>query len=174
MMRARGGLTLVEMLIALAIMGVLFAGLAYMQVTSMRGSATSRAAADAKGEANRVLERVVEDVVFVDTSTDPDTFNFESYYDACGPNGTGGDECDGSTAAGDLEGFERDPNVETTWSIEPVPGTSIEQEGVLSIAVTSRHDRGANITLGSAISCYDVFPSPTATTPEPCPTPTTP
>lgn len=174
-MRSGRGLTLVEILIAIAIIGAMFAGLAYLQLTNVRGSAISRFAADAKGEANRVLEQVVEQVVKVDTSKDPDHYYFEDYYDACGPEADPRQTefCEGSTA--DLTSFESDPNVDSTWWIGPVPGSSqIEKEGVLSIAVTSAHDRGAAITLGSAISCYDVFPSPTSTAPAPCPTPASP
>lgn len=86
--RRRSGFSLIEMLIALAVIGIAFAALALVQVSNLRASSRTRLATDVKAVANQVLEQKMGKVLRVDesnTSTDCST----SYGDEEETDGSG-------------------------------------------------------------------------------------
>ncbi|MEJ2358698.1 MAG: type II secretion system protein [Deinococcales bacterium] len=186
-MRRAKGLTIVEVLIALAVIAVAFAALAYAQLTSLKASSRSRLTSEAKTVAENVLEDRVKDVLKVDTSstlasqfndgtsTHPKEFFFVDYYYGCptvetiqNPTGTrsavntGEIECTGTT-----QRTVQDGTVDATWTIDGESGPL--GEGVIDISVTAKHSAGPSVTVSDRVSCYDVYPSPTIDTPAPCP-----
>lgn len=164
------GFTLIEVLIALAVIGVAFGALALSQVNNMRASVTARLATETKAAANQVLEGLMADVL-VTTGAAPNlTFAFNDYYWSCPtavtpaagamPVATSR-TCTGTTSVGD---------VTVTHAIAGLAG--VRGEGVLGITVTATHaHRGQTLTIGDRVTCYDIYPSPTSTAPEPCPEP---
>ena len=96
----RKGLTLVEVLVTLVIMGIAFAALLTSQLANLRASAQARFATDAKAAAVQVLERRSAEVLkseivpalspYKDAPLDPDnpsgnwrSFYFVDYYFSC-------------------------------------------------------------------------------------------
>lgn len=204
MTHRQSGLTLVELMIALAIIGIAFLALAMTQVNHLRASSRSAVATQVKTSANHILEAVSADVLkAVDVGSTSATyydqvdtqngahlsFKFIDYYGLCAPAAnhaglrTGSDlrdpvvggeppvadnkvlECSGSTTDGP---------VSVTWDIgSPTSATTYDAEGTLDVTVTAT-DKNITLTVGTAITCYDVYPSPKKATPKPCPTPATP
>lgn len=76
--RTRQGLSLIEMLIALAIISIAFGALALVQVSNLRASSRSRLTTDAKAVANQVLEKEMSQVLKVDEVTAPGDANCNS------------------------------------------------------------------------------------------------
>mgnify|MGYP003519293234 CR=1 FL=1 len=162
----RKGLTLVEVLVTLVIMGIAFAALLTSQLANLRASAQARFATDAKAAAVQVLERrsaeVLKSVYFVD------------YYFSCptrvapSPKQRGGSVANlrpGLTCSGTETIF----GIPVAWDIRGENG--ILGEGVVTVVVTATHPRGPKVTLGRRVTCYDVYPSPTQDQPAPCPPP---
>ncbi|MFW8120702.1 type IV pilus modification PilV family protein, partial [Klebsiella pneumoniae] len=89
----REGLTLVETLIALAVVGIAFGALLLSQVSNLRASAQSRYATDAKAAAVRVLEAKSAEVLkseiltppspYIDDSQTNRSFYFVDYFYRC-------------------------------------------------------------------------------------------
>ncbi|MEX2535364.1 MAG: type II secretion system protein [Trueperaceae bacterium] len=168
-MRGQSGFSLIEVLIALAVIGIAFAAMALIQITNIKASVSSRLLTETKAAANRVLEERMAAVLVV-TGTSPNLhFDFHDWYWSClnpqnppsGPTPVDrSDECTGSVPVDD---------VDVNYVIAAEGG--ILGEGVLTITVTAVHDGGQTITIGDRVTCYDVFPSPTSTAPEPCPQP---
>lgn len=166
------GLTLVEVLLALVVVGIAFAAMAYIQTTNLRMTTNARLSTEAKAAANLVLESVMSRVL--ETTIDGSGnkhFAFNDYYWSCPTQLTplpgalpvvSRPECSGSETVG---------NVRVTYSIAGESG--IDGEGVLTVTVTAEHTQGSQLlTLGDRVTCYDVYPSPTSLAPEPCPKPT--
>ncbi len=177
MMRSVRGFTLAEVLIALAVIGVAFGALALTQVTNLRASVTAQTATETKAAANLVLEDILAEVLTTgDVSAGE--FDFAYYYWNCPssvtpPPGTtivNPDPplpCQGDRTINEDERSE----VEVAYAI--VGESGILGEGVLTITVTATHEAsGQRLTIGDRVTCYDVYPSPTSTAPEPCPVPT--
>ena len=179
----RQGLTLLETLIALAVLGIAFGALLMSQLSSLRVSAQSRYATDAKAAAVRVLEQQSAEVLKSEILTPPDpkiddpatgrSFYFVDYYYRC-PTQVNPPLALRGGSAGNLrgvtcEGQGREGNVHVDWKILGEDG--ILGEGVVTIVVTAQHDRGPKVTVGLRVTCYDVYPSPTNDKPAPCPPP---
>lgn len=169
------GFTLPEVLIALVIITIAIGSLALVQVNNLRSSVTSRLATDTKVAANQTLELLMADVLRTDPKADPtrpaaDDFAFYHYYWTCPtpqtpPSGPAAVQqtCRDKTTIGD---------VDVAWVIRGESG--ILGEGVLSITVTAEHkQRQQRLTIGDRVTCYDVYPTPASTAPEPCPRATT-
>ncbi len=194
-MRRTAGLTIVELLIALAIIAVAFAALGFAQLTSLRASSHSKLASEAKTAAADKLESLDSQILkVVDASTsssytdrsypDPSTggttyesFYFIDYYYSCPSvisssywatstrTALRGVACTGSSSK-----TVQDGTIGTNWSIKGETGPN--GEGVIDITVTSTHSAGPSVTVSDRLSCYDVYPSPTIDVPAPCPVPT--
>lgn len=184
----RSGLSLIEVLIALSIIGIAFVALALSQLTSLRASVDSRFVTEAKAAGSQVLEQQMAEVLRVETRDEQDSytdqvrfddygnpryqsFYFIDYYYQCPTSDTTNAprdsfrtvDCDGQTQ---MDG-ER---IAADWSIAGEGG--VLGEGIITVTVTAKHEQGTSITLVDVITCYDVYPSPTNDTPKPCPTPT--
>lgn len=189
-MRDKSALTLIEILVALALIGIVFAALAALQVQTVRASATARDVTQVKAEANRLLERILDVTTGVSTSTNPGLtdYAFSDYYVVCILEGDATaisnaypgyvatdfdlDVPCGDTDSGSTIGFTAEARMNSDWSINPVPGGGVLAEGVMLLSVTTVHDDGSPaVTLGSAITCYDFFSGANAEVPEPCPVP---
>lgn len=139
----RRGFTLLEVLLALAIIGVAFGVLAATQVTTLGVTAESRRASDATGFANGELERAVQAVLL----------DFAGTVSAC--------------AAGCLEthGSGGGRFVGTTTT-EPV-GSGYLDAGLMRVTVTLTAP--APVSFTRLVSCIDVHPAPSIAAPFPCP-----
>jgi len=186
-MRLARGLTVIEVLIALAVIAVAFAALAYAQLTSLKASSRSRITSEAKTVAENVLEDQLKQVLHVDTtisatspyndgtSTSPKEFYFVDYYWGCSSsvsikNPSGNRSAVNSSVVQCTDTVQRnvqDGTIDATWTIAGESGPL--GEGVIDITVTGNHSAGASVTVSDRVSCYDVYPSPTIDTPAPCP-----
>jgi type II secretory pathway pseudopilin PulG len=187
-MHKPGGISIVELLVALAIIGIAFVPLVLSQLASLRASAQTGLASQVKAAATAELEGQTALVLQVESPPSNNnlrddisankSFYFVDYFYACpnpaislpspAPSNSSrtalrtGINCDnGSGTTHNL--------ITTRWNV--ARETGIVGEGLLTITVTSTHSRGPTITLVNRISCYDVFPSPTSNAPAPCPTP---
>ncbi|WP_279231542.1 type II secretion system protein [Thermus thalpophilus] len=167
------GLTIVEVLIALAILGVAFGALLLNQLSSLRTSTRMRLVTEIKSTLSQVLEAQAASIVAKNgASVAP--FNFYDYYWGC-PSPVANAQsivgrplnsvaCTGSTTLG---------RVRVAWTISGEGG--IPGEGVILLQAAASIPSLANsprVTLVKRVSCYDVYPSPTKDAPAPCPTPT--
>lgn len=199
--RAREGLSVIEMLIALAIIGIAFGALALVQVSNLRASSRSRLTTDVKAVANQVLEKQMGQVLRVDQVTAPgnsdcavatadeiDTsggtttykcFWFTDYYWQC-PSLSGGagwtSYYQGTRTALRTVTCSRSytsttANGDVAVTVNIQGGNGVPGEGLLNVSVTAKHALGPSITLGDTVTCYDVYPSPAVNTPAPCPEP---
>lgn len=185
-MRGRNdGVTLIELVLALALMGIIFAVLASVQLRSVQASAMSRDSTLLKTEANRVLERMVFKTTRRKPDSTPsdysdDTYYYDDFVAACAEDGCDKTALDEANLT--IDGIAPSDHVDISMWIEvPSPGsfdpdgdgigfTMQDTGGILLLSVRATHTvRGTSVTLGSAISCYDVFPTPVATAPDPCP-----
>jgi prepilin-type N-terminal cleavage/methylation domain-containing protein len=182
--KSQAGLTIVELLIALVVIGVAFTALAMSQLSSLRASAGTRLVSETKAHANQVLEDQMAAILQVDAvakgsqydDSDPGaaagrSFHFIDYYYRCPsavtpPLGTRANlrnvTCSGNVTSADNL-------ITSTWSVVGEGGPL--GEGSIVVTVSAVHQRGPRLTLLNRITCYDVYPSPTATAPKPCPEP---
>lgn len=177
------GLTLVETLIALAVLGIAFAALLMSQLSNLQTSAQSRYATDTKAAAVRVLEERSAQVLKSEVLTPPSpyiddpksnrSFYFVDYFYGCPtpvpppPTLRGGQIRNLRPVPCAQE--ERQGPIAVKWRILGEGG--VLGEGVVTIVVTAEHDRGPRVTIGRRVTCYDVYPSPTQDQPAPCPPP---
>ncbi len=183
-LKSSSGLTIIELLIALVLIGVAFFALALTQVTALRASSRTGTATEVKAAANGKLEELMAEVLKADivgagssywdqydsVSGKDLSFWFIDYYYSC-PNVVipqagrtalrGGVACSGTETSGEIT---------TSWALSG--GSGVLGEGVIDIVVTATHAQGGGVTLGDTVTCYDVYPSPTKDTPVPCPVPT--
>ncbi len=141
------GITLVELLIALAVMAVAFGVLVFSQVTNYRATARAGVVSQVKDTATQILENQVGVVLA----------NFTRYYNGC-PNGNES----GSNFVCSGTGFIINSGV----------NEGLEGEGQILIQ-SSATSQGITINLATKVSCYDSFASRTAAigagSLEPCP-----
>lgn len=141
------GITLVELLIALAVLGVAFGVLVFSQVTNYRATARAGLVSQVKDTATQILENQVG-VVLAD---------FTRYYNGCPTGSETG--CYGP-------GFLINSGIDE----------GLEGEGQILIQ-SSATSQGITINLATKVSCYDSFASRTAAirgggqSLEPCPYP---
>lgn len=178
------GFTLLELLVALAIIAVAFFALAMSQLSDLKATARSREATEIKASANRTLETLMAKVLKVESVTPggalDDTrlqatpqgrrFWFVDYYFQCP---TAAPPTGARTTLGTVEcsGVETAQGIRSTWKVAGEGG--VLGEGSILITVTASSDHtDSSLTLASRVTCYDVYPSPKSTAPEPCPNPT--
>ncbi|WP_119341277.1 prepilin [Meiothermus hypogaeus] len=181
------GISIVELLVALAIIGIAFVPLVLSQLSSLRASAQTGLVSQVKAAATAELERQTALVLQVETPPSSNSlrddisanksFYFVDYFYSC-PNPPvalptpssnssrtalrSGISCDNGSGTTNNQ-------ITTRWSVARESG--LLGEGLIIITVTATHSRGPTVTLVNRISCYDVFPSPTSDAPAPCPTP---
>lgn len=169
-MRRQAGMTLVEVLLALVILGIGLVAMAFIQTSNLRMTTNARLTTETKAAANQVLESVMGDVLSTTVVSGTRLFAFNDYYWTCptqlsppvGVTLQTRPACSETTDVGD---------VEVTYTVAGESG--VTGEGVLTVTVTAVHTVGGQqLTLGDRVTCYDVYPSPTSLAPQPCPTPT--
>lgn len=177
------GLTLLEVLIALAVLGIAFATLLTSQVGSLRASAQARFASDTKAYAIQVLETLSAEALKTETVSagspykDEErngihrSFYFVDYYYGCPTRITPSMDSGIRTTLRSVtcSGQQSSESIRADWDYIGEGGRF--GEGVLTVVVTATHLRGAQVTVGRRITCYDVYPSPTHDKPRPCPEP---
>ena len=188
-MRQRSvGFTIIEVLIALAVVSVALLALSASQITNLRASTVARTGTDTKAAANRVLERVTASVLVTKGPATARLYDFNDYYWRCPaddpqeppvafalPLQSGFVEpCTGTFFVRDTgivtSAVDAANDIRVTFEIRGEAG--IVGEGVVSISVTASHPRtNQTLTIGDRITCYDVYPSPSANAPDPCPVP---
>jgi prepilin-type N-terminal cleavage/methylation domain-containing protein len=187
----RKGLTFVEVLIALAVLGIAFGALLMSQVSNLRANAQARFATDAKAAAVQVLEKLSAGVLkseevpatspYKDAPLDPNnpsgnwrSFYFVDYYFSCPTLVAPSPKQRGGLVANlrpglPCSGTETVGGIPVAWNVRGEGGTL--GEGVVTVVVTATHPRGPKVTMGRRVTCYDVYPSPTQDQPAPCPPP---
>ena len=138
----RQGLTIVEVLVALAVIGIIFVVLANSQVLSLRVTSDSQRASTATQVANRAIEQVSRQVMA----------NFSQYL---GCPLTGDCSVEGVSAA--------------TYSITGFGEEHEEQSLVGLVRIDIVVTDPAPVSMSHYLSCMDVTPNPTIVKPEPCP-----
>ena len=184
------GFTLIEVLVALAVIGIAFAALGFVQLTNLQASSSSRLVTETKAAANAVLEEVLVEVLETDSCAPAESYcddtgvyyAFNDFYWTCPsridpPEGalmwrydrSALGQCNGSRSVSVAS--SRDVGV--TYRI--VGESDVLGQGVLSVQVTATHPLGsqASLTIGDRITCFDVYPTPTSEAPAPCPDPAT-
>ena len=182
----RHGLSLIELLIALSVVGLAFAALLSSQLSSLRASDRARMASDTKAFAVSVLERRSAEVLKTETVDDKSpyldeagtgrSFYFIDYYYGCPslypPPPTSGIRTLLRNVV--CKGRETSPDgIQAAWSILGESSTpnpqynpqGIRAEGVVTVVVTARHPRGSQVTVARRVT------SPTHDKPRPCPNP---
>lgn len=187
----RKGLTLVEVLIALAVLGIAFGVLLMSQVSNLRANAQARFTTDAKAAAVQVLEKLSAAVLksevvpatssYKDAPLDPNnlsgdwrSFYFVDYYFSSptkvNPSPKQREGLQTNLRLGlACSGTETVGGIPVAWNLRGESG--IQGEGVVTLVVTATHPRGPKVTMGRRVTCYDVYPSPTQDQPAPCPPP---
>lgn len=146
--QSEGGLTLAEVLIAVAIIGIAFGVLAMTQVTTLRVNAESRRASETTEYANSVLEQRTQTILA----------DFGGQQTSC-PSATA---CSRTINDGAFQGTE-------TWG---VAGTGYLEEGIFEVSVAMTAP--SELSFSRVVSCIDVNPAPSVAVPDPCPEPVTP
>lgn len=199
----RHGITLVELMVAIAVLAIGFTALLYSQVGNLQTSSRAKTATQVKAVANQVLERKLAEVLVVEIddrnatpagSTDTiddnnyiddanatvfgktgvkQSFYFTDYFWRCpGTQTPPSDTRSGSTSKlrdVDCTGSTTSDGITANWAIRAQSG--VTGEGVLDVVVTATHTNGSTLTIGDRISCYDIYPAPSANAPKPCPKP---
>ena len=162
----QGGFTLIEVLVALGVVGISFGIILFTQVGNMRVNAQTRTSSLMKAEATRVLERKTADVLsYTGTINVNAVYKFQDYYWNCPTVSTSSNRPVFTSTITPSDCSGTDGN--SAWSIAGEGG--ISGEGLMTITVTTRSADGRTYTLGNRISCYDIDPSPTNDTPGVCP-----
>lgn len=142
---SRGGLTVVEVLIALVVMAIAFAALALTQVSTMRMNADSRRMSDATDFANDVLEDKTKEILA----------DYSTVLGACATP----DACSESLS-------DHDSRYQGTLTWGRL-GSGYLDEGLIRIAVEVTSP--TRVSFYRTVSCIDVNPAPSVALPDPCP-----
>lgn len=177
------GVTLVELLIAIAILGIILTPLVVSLVNSLRATSNAGLASQVKASAVRTLEAKSAEAARVesppsnssyqDDASTNQSYYFTDYFYRCPsvvtpPSGVrNANSANLRSVVCDNGSGTRDGSIVTRWSIAGESG--INGQGVVIVTVTATHDRGPSITVVNRISCYDLVPSPTADAPKSCP-----
>ena len=139
------GLTLIEVLVAMAIIAVAFMALAYTQISNLRVTRDSKLASISTQVANETMERAVKWLL-----DQKDEFGTPTF--TCGEN------CTGSYSGIEVDGAEY-----TGAYTIVVDGDT----GLAEITVTVNEPKA--IEMSQYVSCMDVVPPPSFDDPSPCP-----
>ncbi len=170
-MNSKSGFTLIEVLIALAVIGIAFAAMAMMQITNLRASSDARLTTEVKAAANQELEAVMAQVLTVTGSPGSYQYAFNDYYWSCPTAVTPSAGALPVNTAPACSGTSKIGDVDVTHNIRGESG--VIGEGIVTVTVTAANPHGGRtLTIGNRVTCYDVYPSPSSTAPEPCPVPT--
>jgi prepilin-type N-terminal cleavage/methylation domain-containing protein len=171
------GLTLIEVLIALSVMGVALGAMLFTQVSNLRAQNTTRASSELKAEAVRVVEQVTANVLRIDQTlvqtsakglNDPRASYFGDYYWSCPTVSASPDNpLPASAVHSRIQATDCTGTLEhSTWTLSGESGA--DGEGLITLTVNTVVN-GRKFALVNRISCYDVYPSPSTTAPAPCP-----
>jgi prepilin-type N-terminal cleavage/methylation domain-containing protein len=171
MTRSTRGFTLIEVLVALVLILVAVGSMIFVQFTNLRSTVSARLLTETKAAANVVLEDLMAQVLVVKPNPSSVTdFNFYHYYWSCPTPQTPPSGPAASATSITCSGTRPVNGINVAYAIRGESG--VLGEGILTITVTGTHGtQGQTLTIGSRITCYDIYPSPSATAPEPCPRP---
>jgi prepilin-type N-terminal cleavage/methylation domain-containing protein len=141
-MKRSAGLTIIEVLVAIAVLGIVMAALAYMQVSTIRMTGASQKDSEAMQVAIRAVDAQAAKILL-------DAATFESYANCPGPV-----HCTSS-----LQGAEGQISINASSS-EVGPGL---------IRITVDVTSPGRASLSYLVSCMDLHPVPTVAEPYPCP-----
>lgn len=133
------GLTLVEVLVALAVIAISFVVLAHSQITNLRVTRDSQLTSVAMQFANEIVEDVTQHILD----------DFGDYRDCPGA----GPQCSGTDSQGRFE---------ASYQVHDM-GTDYLVSGLVRVDVTV--DGPSNVSLSHYVSCMDTDPPPTVTYP---------
>ena len=143
-------MSLIEALIAIAVIGVVFVALAALQVSSLRVTSAAQVESELLEAAVTSFERVRTTVLS----------RFEDYYSAC----AGGGDCwDG----------DEDAELRRATALVPAedpddPPTVVEVRGLLELQVNVQNTRGERLFFKQFVSCLDADEVPTISDPWIC------
>lgn len=178
-MKASQGLTIVEMLVALAVIGIALVVLAQSQILNLQQSARARSQTDLKASLVAGLEYVEQAVltyervpgVFTTSGAPQNAYAFSWYWNNCGGTPIGGVYLPSNAATLQCS-FTVPDSVASGVTVTIRATTGHQNEGLLNIVVTGTRQR-ESASLFNTVTCYDVYPAPTRDRPVPCPpTPT--
>ena len=168
----RKGFTIIEVLIAMAILGIAFTALLMNQLSNLRTTARMRMVTEIKAALTQVLDSKTAEIL-AKTGNSITDFTFYDYYWGCPTDVSGASTiierplnsvaCEGTSTTG---------RVQVTWTIAGESG--LEGEGLILLTATgavSNVPNSPRVSLVRRVSCYDVYPSPTQDAPAPCPKP---
>lgn len=171
-MKRTEGLSIVELLVGMAIFAVLLVAFSTAQVGNLRTTGRSQASTEAKAAVLARFEELSRAVLVV--NLDPtltskyDKYAFLRYDDYCRTTPkSGAPAVDCASAEGTA----------VSWTIVSEAGTAttyadlVKGEGQLRITVSTVDAQGLPYSLTGRVSCYDIYPSPNTTAPQPCPDP---
>lgn len=138
----RKGLTLVEVLIALAVIAISLVVLAQSQITNLRVTRDAQLTSVAMQFGNEAVEEVTQKVLD----------RFEDYRDCSGT----GTQCAGTSEEGAFE---------VAYEVHDM-GSDYLVAGLMRVDVVV--DGPSSVRLSHYVSCMDVDPPPTVTGPETC------
>lgn len=171
------GLTLIEVLIALAVLAVAFTALAQSQILNLRQAVNTGTQSETKATAVRAMETLQQATlqsqeITLSTGVKVRAYAYTWYWLNCRASAlTPGSTTYLPTNASTLSCT---PNLGAgvTGKIEAQSG--VMGEGLLKISVTAVNQSNTTVktTLADVLTCYDVYPVPTSDTPAPCPSPT--
>lgn len=144
-MNRQAGLTIIEVLVAITILGIIMAALAYMQISTIRMTGDSAQDSEAMQTAIQVLDSKISKMLL-------DSTTFENYS-----------KCPMTTA------------VACTTSLADVSGTvtidgsdkGYQAKGLIEVMVRITSPGKASVSY--FVSCMDLHPVPTVAEPYPCP-----
>ena len=149
-MSSKSGVSLIEALIAIAVIGVVFVALAALQVSSMRVTSAAQVDSELLAAAVTSFERVRTTVLR----------SFEVYYASC----AGGSDC--------WDGAE-DAELRRATALVPAedpedPPSVVEVRGLLELQVNVQNSRGETLFFKQFVSCLDADEVPTISDPSVC------
>jgi type II secretory pathway pseudopilin PulG len=144
------GVSLIEALIAISVVGLVFVALAALQVSSLRVTREAQVDSELLAAAVTSFEEVRTTVLS----------SFPDYYAAC----AGGANCwdgDGSVV------------LQRATALVPAedpddPPTVVDVRGLLELQVTARNRRGESLFFKQYVSCLDADEVPTISDPQVC------
>ena len=185
-LRRMQGITIVEILVALAVIAVMFAALVNLQLQSLQVSRSAKQASSATQIANELVTEMTQEIFEPQTSTSLEEW-IVYYYDcpiSTPPTGapfacSGSGPIDGSThfepnLTNGIEGAGQYSYDFSITGLSTLASTTVEgylAQGLVAVTLSVTGPSSSQLTV--LLSCLDASFSPQLQQGEPCPNPTT-